>query len=286
MELDEDLMKAYWTKDENGNNKFFIISEAIISKLCILGENTEPCFEGAEISKPKIEFSFEDSFKEQLFSMMNEIKDILNKGGTTMTGEDKVLDPMVEEPATDPAVEEPGAPAIEEPATDPVDFEKVCEKCGKPESECICENEDEDKKQYNLEEIVEYVELSGKYSQLETEFEALKAENAALVASNNELKEFQVKVERKEKKDMIDSFTMLSDAEKKDCLDNIDKYSLSEIESKLSVICVRNRVDFGKDKIQNKEGSTVYNLNSEDHSRNSNKPDWIRALDNLNANNL
>ena len=45
MELDEVTIDAHWTKDGNGNPKFFIINEAIISKLCTLGVNNEPCFE-------------------------------------------------------------------------------------------------------------------------------------------------------------------------------------------------------------------------------------------------
>jgi len=51
MELDENTLDAFWTKDNNGKPQFFIINEAIMSKLCILGEDVEPCFEGASISK-------------------------------------------------------------------------------------------------------------------------------------------------------------------------------------------------------------------------------------------
>jgi hypothetical protein len=69
MELDEKTLNAHWTKDNKGKPEFFIINEAIISKLCILGEDVEPCFEGSTITK--VQFSFEDGFKEQLFSMMN-----------------------------------------------------------------------------------------------------------------------------------------------------------------------------------------------------------------------
>jgi len=79
MELDENLIDAYWTKDDNGKPQFFIINEAIISKLCILGEDCEPCFEGSQITK--VQFSFEDSFEQKLFSMMKEVKEILNEGG-------------------------------------------------------------------------------------------------------------------------------------------------------------------------------------------------------------
>ena len=62
MELDEKIIDAHWTKDENGKKQFFIINEGIISKLCILGEDTEPCFEGSQITK--VQFSFEDGFKQ------------------------------------------------------------------------------------------------------------------------------------------------------------------------------------------------------------------------------
>ena len=81
MELDDNLIDAYWTKDNNGKPQFFIINEAIMSKLCILGEDVEPCFEGASITK--VQFSFEDSFKAQLFSLMKKMQENLsNEGGT------------------------------------------------------------------------------------------------------------------------------------------------------------------------------------------------------------
>ena len=77
MELDEKTLNAFWTRHSNGKPKFFIVNEAIISKLCVLGEENEPCFEGSNITAPTIQFSFDDGFKEQLFSMMNELKDLL-----------------------------------------------------------------------------------------------------------------------------------------------------------------------------------------------------------------
>jgi len=82
MELDEETLNAYWTEDNNGMPEFFIINEAIISKLCILGDEEEPCFEGSTITKPTIEFSFDDSFKNELRTMMDELRELLNnKGG-------------------------------------------------------------------------------------------------------------------------------------------------------------------------------------------------------------
>jgi len=48
MELD--MVKGDWSKTVNSGGEFFIINEAIISKLCILGEDYEPCFEGASVT--------------------------------------------------------------------------------------------------------------------------------------------------------------------------------------------------------------------------------------------
>lgn len=311
MELSEDpnYLNAHWTKDRNGNKQFFIINEAIISKLCILGEEYEPCFESGSITAPKMEFSFEDDFKEQLFSMMTEIKNILKEGGAFMANTENtpvVETPVVEEPVVEtPVVEEPTAPAeepvveeptvVEEPAAEePVvaeepeteeeasddeepstEFaEEKCPECGKPVAECTCE-EDKPAK-YVLEEIPEYVELQSNYANLETQHNELLAAHEALKAEHATLVSFKADVEKKEKEAMIKSFYMLSDDDKKDVIDNIDTYSLGDIEAKLSILCVRNKVSF--DLEENKEEEpTTYGLNIEGSSDN-NVPEWIKAV--------
>ena len=67
---------------------------------------------------------------------------------------------------------------------------------------------------------------------------------------------------------------MLSDDQKKDCLDNIDKYSYDEIEAKLSVICVRNKVSFDLDKPE-EEKPVVYNIDSVPESEDAGLPAWV-----------
>ena len=308
MELSEDekYLDAYWSKDLKGNKQFFIINEAIISKLCILGEEFEPCFEGANITAPKIEFSFEDSFKEQLFSMMTEIKNILNEGGANMGTENNtpvVEEPVVEEPVVEtPVVEEPAAvdpepvvkePVVtEEPANEPVEpaaapsaefvkedddkKEEVCPECGKPLDECECEKEK--KKEYVLEEIPEYVELQTKYAELETKMNELTSAHDALKIEHEALVAFKANVDKKEKEALINSFYMLSDELKKEVVDKIDEYSLEDIEAKLSIICVRNKVSF--DLEENKKTDPIsYSLNDEGSS-NDNVPEWIKAIQN------
>lgn len=292
MELDKDIIDAYWTKGDNGKPQFFIINEAIISKLCILGNEEEPCFEGSTITKPEMVFSFEESFKEQLFSMMNEIKQILIEGGDTVDNEVKDIETgAAVDPIDTPDVE----PEIDLAATDPVDpvpadfakededkKEEVCPECGKPISECECDKKDEEEKKYNLEEIPEYVELATSFANLQKEFDSIKATKEQLESTVATLSEFKNSVEKKEKEAMIESFYMLTEEDKKDVIENIDTYSLDQIEAKLAIICVRNKVSFAveEDLDENKNQNpapTSYNLN--DEGQDDLTPAWIRAMD-------
>ena len=300
MELDDKNITAHWTKDSNGKPQFFIINEAIISKLCVLGEAKEPCFEGSNITAPQITFSFEDSFKEQLFSMMEEIKTILDDEGGAKMDKVEVVEvvktpeeeaPVAEEAqAVETVVDEvtagEDAPEAEEEKTEFAKEEeeektedKKCPECGKPLSECTCKHEEEkeDKKNYVLEEVVEYAELMNQYNELKANYESLNTEYANTTAQMEDLVAFKKAIEKKEKETMINSFYMLSDEDKKEVVDNIDNYSLEDIEAKLSVICVRNKVNFNLDE-DNAEDSnaTVYSLDS-DYSDES-VPAWIKAV--------
>ena len=233
--------------------------------------------------------------------MMNEMKNILNEGGASETMIDnevvetvlpeEVVEPaVVEEPVvTEEPVVEPETPVAEEPATEePVEYsaeedeEKKCPECGKPESECECEDEEEpeeDKKdKYTLEEIPEYVELLNRYSELETKYNDLVAEKETQDATISSLTAFKLAAERKEKQEMINQFYMLSDEEKSDVITNIDTYSLDDIEAKLSIICVRNKVSFDLD--DDKTPGTdpmTYNLNGSSMEDDA-TPAWIKAV--------
>lgn len=356
MELDEDTIDAHWSKDGNGEPKFFIINEAIISKLCTLGVDNEPCFEGSQISAPVIQFAFADGFKEQVFSMMNELKELLNKGGekvftryaveigdalwtalyshvegtygiesvcedegqklfAVLTADEKYyrLDFSVAEDgsvvfAAEAQLLEDYTPSEEpqfdasavaeyvkskkddckktEDEDDDSDAEEKCPKCGKKKSECECDDDDsnndkDEKKQgkkekYNLEEIQEYVELSNKYSALETEYANAQSTITTLQSQLNELTTFKKGIEKAEKEKMIASFYMLSDEDKKDVIENIDNYSLNDIEAKLSILCVRNKVSFNLDDDKNKGNDPMtFNLNG---GMSDDAPAWVKAL--------
>ena len=389
MELSEKYLDATWTKDVNGKPKFFIINEAIISKLCILGEDCEPCFEGADITAPKITFSFEDGFKEQLFSMMNELKEYLKEGGakevftryaveigdalwsslydylikTYPTNEDCYCsayriegiyeeggqkfaviqsradnkyyrlnftiteetgfvpsESLIEVTKTYVPAEQPqfDAEAVgqyevkyaeekksgEEDKVDEVNTDNFEESLESEQTEETVEEaeeteevseeesgieengeeteetaEEEVQQTYVLEEIVEYVELKARYEELEAKFNALETEHNNLQAELKPLKDFKAEAEKKDKQAMIDQFYMLSDDDKADVIANIDTYSVEDIEAKLSIICVRNKVSFDLDE-NKKNGSnpTVYNLSSAEIEDEATVPAWVKSL--------
>ena len=374
MELDTERIDAYWTKDENEKPQFFIINEAIVSKLCILGEDCEPCFEGASVTKPEteIKFSLGDDFKEQLFSMMQEIKDLLvdNKEGGARVftrysveigdslwnalyshvyktysieevcedGDQKFailkdsegnfsrLDFSLAEDGTVTFAEE--VSAIEYTSAEEAQFSAEAveafvaefkkkeeedkkdknpeddseDKSGKSDNSNSEDNsegdksdssksddkekddkkddeEDEKKKKgkFSLEEIPEYVELSTKFSELESKYNALVAERDSLQAQLQPLVEFKANAERAQKEDMIKSFYMLSDEDKADVVANIDTYSLDDIEAKLSILCVRNKVSFNLDDDKDsKKDPMVYNLGGSIED-DASTPAWVKA---------
>lgn len=412
MELDEETLDAVWTKDNNGKPQFFIINEAIMSKLCILGEDVEPCFEGATISQ--VQFSFEDDYKNKLFSFMEKMQEILsNEGGTTPVltnyaveigdglwsaiyewlwanhrececdlgiqgiyedGDQKFVilrsrkslkyfrlnfsiteeggfaaegdlepvapdfkpvdsvfaaadveafeakfmaehqkpaekEPVVEEKpvveetpvAEEPVVEEPAAeePVVEEPVAEesavaeyaaveePVAEEKPAAVEEKPvvEEEPVVEpaveepaENEESSVAYNLDEVVEYQELLSKYAELESKVQKLNTTIENLTAENKTLTTFKLEIDREKKLNLINTtFYMLSDDQKKDCLDNIDTYSYDDIEAKLSVICVRNRVSFDLNKPE-EESVAVLNLDNVVEDEDAGLPAWVKRV--------
>jgi hypothetical protein len=56
-----------------------------VQKLCILGDDVEPCFEGASVTAPDVStnFTLDDNFKHTLYSMMKDLQNAL-KGGQQM----------------------------------------------------------------------------------------------------------------------------------------------------------------------------------------------------------
>lgn len=292
MELDDETLDGHFETNARGMD-FFIINDATFSKLCILGDDVEPCFEGSKVSAPQVSTSFtkvDDNFKKTLFTMMQDLQFAL-KGGQTM--EDvvtSVVEPIAEEPVNEP-VSEPiveespsenyTAPdtVTEEVAAEAESVEVVEEEVVEPvisEEEPVAAEEpvvDETAEQFALLEA-ENAELKAKVFELETKLDAL-------ISENEELKAFKLKTEDAEKDAMIASFAMLSEEDKADVIQNKANYTLEEIESKLSVICVRKKVNFSlsdNEKNNNNMDGKVFTY-SLDASETS-VPAWVQAVKN------
>ena len=302
MELDEKTLTGKWSKDTNSGIEFFIINDAIFSKLCILGEDVEPCFEGSSITSPEVSATFSNNdFSKTLFSMMKELKaltySLQKQGGESMaelenkTPETEIQAAQAAEPVETPAAESTenfskDSDKIEQVAGDKnqdstTEFEKKDDEEEKKEDNASDSNsegedakdteEDEKKKtQHSLEE---------KFALLEQEFNTLQEKYSVLEAENKELVSFKQKAEDKEKDALIETFYMLSDEDKKDVVENKAKYSLEEIKSKLAIICFDKKVDFN---LNNETTSTeeeqvplTYALSQEEEVL----PAWLKAVE-------
>lgn len=134
---------------------------------------------------------------------------------------------------------------------------------------------DEDKKKaekYDL-LVAEHEDLQTKFTELQTQFNTLTAQCAELTA-------FKKSIDDAKKKELIDSFYMLSDEDKADVNEHFDTYSYDDIKKNLSVICFEKKVNFAanEDGTEKKENpSMTFNLND---NGDSSVPAWLSALKN------
>ena len=295
MELDKDTLDGYWSENVNTKMELFIVNDAIFSKLCILGDDVEPCFEGSSVTAPNVSTNFskvDDNFKQTLFSMMQDLKFALEGGNMAKVDEEKkdktnetvenkidktteeVKDTETEKDNKDKdkkknyTKEDKKEEDKKEDNPAPAEDKKPEEKKEETKTPAEDKKEEEDKKDKK-----DYALM---YSELETKYNDLSAKYESLVA-------FKQSVEKQQKEELIGGFYMLSDEDKKDVVTHIDEYSLDDIEAKLSVICVRKKVNFDLDDTSKNENKTeeenpvtTFNLDNAGDS----VPAWIKAIQN------
>lgn len=295
MELDGNNLDGHWATDNNTGIEFFIINDAIFSKLCILGDDVEPCFEGASVTSPEISKSFakDAEFSRTLFSMINELKFALqNKGGSDMPeGIEQVeVEETVEfEEAQEilDAVEEQESEtedAAEEEGNDSENEEFACGTRKKKYAE-----EEEDKKE---EETPDEESPAEETKSVDDEDEkkrvsaqnALEEMEAKFVAMEKELEElraFKLEQENQKKDALINKYHMLSDEDKAEIIAHKTEYSIDEIEEKLALIYVKKNVDFstvdGKQE-EVEEESSIMTFSLDDSQSAGFVPPMVEAL--------
>ena len=319
MELDEENLNGHWSTDSKSGMDFFIINDAIFSKLCILGDDVEPCFEGSSITAPEVSTSFtkiDDNFKKTLYTMMQDLKFAL-EGGQKMIideAETKVTEPEVVETEAEATAEEETSIETSEETTETTKEEVVTEEENtedkvNEEQSVLAENDnsiedqssqenftkaddkDEEEESKDAEDGDEDSESEDEdedkkekksYALLESELAETKAAYTDLEQKYQVLVDFKNQIDDEKKDALINSFYMLSDEDKADVIENKSSYSLDEIESKLSVICVRKKVNFdleetSKDEEEVEKDVVTYTVND---NVGSSTPAWIAALKN------
>lgn len=270
MEIDE--VDGHWTKDSN-DIEFFIINDAIFTKLCILGDDVEPCFEGASVTSPEVSehFSYNKEFSHTLFAMMNELKSALTKGGSMP--KENVESVEVEPTAT---VEEE-APVVEEFAEDVETNEDVASSEDSAEETFAEEgkkkeddSDDSDDESDDSDDDDEYkkkpgkkCELENQVSELSEQLKELTDKFTALEAEAEELRKFKAERIDADKDAMIAKYHMLSDEDKAEIIADKDKFTLSEIESKLALLYVQKNVNFDEEEEIDSTPLTTFSLDDE-----------------------
>ena len=270
MEIDD--VDGHWTKDSN-DIEFFIINDAIFTKLCILGDDVEPCFEGASVTSPEVSehFSYNKEFSHTLFAMMNELKSALTKGGSMP--KESVESVEVEPTAT---VEEE-APVVEEFAED-VETNEDVESSEDSAEETFAEegkkkeddSDDSDDESDDSDDDDEYkkkpgkkCELENQVSELSEQLKELTDKFTALEAEAEELRKFKAERIDADKDAMIAKYHMLSDEDKAEIIADKDKFTLGEIESKLALLYVQKNVNFDEEEEVDSTPLTTFSLDDE-----------------------
>lgn len=279
MELDGKTMEGHWATNNNTGIEFFIINDAIFTKLCILGDDVEPCFEGASVTSPEVSKNFtkDENFSRTLFSMMNELKFALqNKGGSDMPEDMEQVE--VEETAED-VVEE--VEETEEAAEEVEDFaEDSAEDEGEDsDEEFACggskkkkyEDEEKDEEGTPAEEDKEDAPADDSKDDKKKknpptensldEVAELQQTIADMREELNSLREFKLQQENLKKDALINKYHMLSDEDKAEVIAHKSEYTCEEIEEKLALIYVKKNVDFstldGKPEVEEEEVSPL-----------------------------
>lgn len=249
MEIDD--VDGHWTTDSNGI-EFFIINDAIFTKLCILGDDVEPCFEGASVTSPEVSehFSYNKEFAHTLFAMMNELKSALTKGGS-MPKENVEINKDVE--SSEDSAEETFAK----------EEEKKEDKEGSDSENKEDESDDDSDDKEGEKKPEKKHELENQVSKLSEQLKELTDKFTALEAEAKELRKFKAERIDADKDAMIAKYHMLSDEDKAEIIANKDKFTLGEIESKLALLYVQKNVNFDKEEEVYSTPLTTFSLDDE-----------------------
>ncbi len=210
MELDPDSINGSWKMIDG--EMYFVFESADFLGLSVLGEDIEPCFEGAAFYELVQKFSLAmEGRKEKMEEKI-----------------DEKLEEKVEEPTTEVEVEvsEPETEPVAEPATEEKilieitpEEKAILDELEIPAGEIFSDYKEMKKKVSKCEELTERLDIISK------DYEDLKAQYEEL---SNKQKDYELR----EKKELVNRYSKIVNKETIDSL-NLDTMSLDEIEKEL-----------------------------------------------------
>ena len=271
MELDGASIDGHWAENSESGIEFFIINDASFTKLCVLGDGVEPCFEGASVEAPNISDKFsKEGFTTTLYNMMNELKFALAENANAENA--NAENANAENANAENAEKTDESESVVEETTDfaekAEEVEEIADSAEKAEEftestetvEVVEENLDQEsdfsantEEEKESEEVVENTEESAdnEFAEKDSEIETLKSEIASLQEKYSlleteaeELRSYKASRISADKDALINKYNMLSDDDKAEIIANKDSYSYEEIESKLALLYVKKNVDF------------------------------------------
>ena len=268
MELDHGSVRGEWDWDSDNGLGLYIINDATISKLCILGDDVEPCFEGASI----VGENFGTSYAlEDLTNTVGYMFSLVRNGNASVTPPDA----NAAVAASSGEGEENGQSGENVGSTfstaggdngDNSNGSGGAGDNGDPDTGAFAAPDDppavgdgdngvntnhnavsgNGESQVGAELTIsteEHVELQAAYDELRTQFEQLQESVRPMREELESLRELRRRFDHEERMRVISKYSnLLTEEELAPFKDGIDTYDVETLDAKLSVLYVRNHV--------------------------------------------
>lgn len=267
MELDHGSVRGEWDWDSDNGLGLYIINDATISKLCILGDDVEPCFEGASI----VGENFGTSYAlEDLTNTIGYMFSLVRNGGasvisadmTTSSEEDKNNGQNGDNVSSTFSVT--GGDNDDNSDGDGGISDNGCAGTGTfaadDEASAVGDDDNGVDTSHNADSgddasqagavftvsAGEYERLRAAYNELRTEFDQLQESVTPMREELESLRELRQRYDHEERMRVITKYSsLLTEEELAPFMESVDTYDVDTLDSKLSVLYVANHITTG-----------------------------------------
>lgn len=264
MELDHGSVRGEWDWDADNGLGLYIINDATISKLCILGDDVEPCFEGASI----VGENFGTSYAlEDLTNTVGYMFSLVRKGNASVASPDTnaVMITSSENEKGDGSVSSTfsvtGGDNDDNSNGDGGSGDNDSSGAGTfaadDEASAVSDGNNGVDTSHNADSgdyasqagavftvsAGEYETLRAAYNELRTEFEQLQESVTPMREELESLRELRQRYDHEERMRVITKYSsLLTEEELAPFMESVDTYDVDTLNSKLSVLYVTNHV--------------------------------------------